>query len=253
LAGAVTLGGVSWRYARKKARSVFFDFPRREQERGQLVLILGQTTSGKTTLVKQAFSYPARQPGAPDPRRPTDDVDIYTVLHETKTLTSTETYRYDLIDYRGSHPGQLAEEWDDVVKDLKFKEATAVILVVDIFAAGSDQREHEEMDEEELGKLINYWGGALPTLAGSVGNRPNLVVLFINKLDLLKGVPARSIIYGEGKRIPAIAESLDPLVKIMKSTFNLEVEIIAGSLRYGIGVNDLLAKLRDLSPVYPRT
>jgi energy-coupling factor transporter ATP-binding protein EcfA2 len=252
VAGAGTFAGVSWRYARKKARSVFHDFPSRDKERGHLVLLLGQTDSGKTTLIKQAFSYPTRQTGAPNPRRPTDDVSIYTVLQETMTSRSTETYRYDIIDYRGSDPGSLARQWNGVVKNLRFKEITAVILVVDIFNVGNVQREQEQADPVQLNQLIAYWTGCLNALAGNVGQRPELAVLFINKLDLLKGVPMRSIVEGGGNRIPAIRSRLQPLEEAMKRTFGLEIDVIAGSLQYGIGVNELLAKLRELSQTYPK-
>jgi hypothetical protein len=253
VAAIITLGGISWKFARKKARSVFFDFPGRARERGHLILLLGETASGKTTLIKQAFSYSTRLAGAPNPRRATDDIGIYTVLHETKTDRSAEAYRYDIIDYRGSDPGQIAQQWDYAVKDLKMKEVTALILIVDIFGAGENQDERQNQNKEEVRRLVAYWQGALATLSGSIGNRPDLVVLFINKLDLLKNLPMRSIVSGVGSRIPQIKSELSPLVQVLKNIFAVEVDVIAGSLLYGVGVNDLLAKLRDVSPEYPKS
>jgi hypothetical protein len=251
-AGALAVAGLTWQYARKRARSVFFDFPRRTRERGHLILLLGETASGKTTLIKQAFSYSTRLTGAPNPRRPTDDIGVYTVLHETKTEHSSEAYRYDIVDYRGSDPGQIADQWDFVVRDLKFKEVTAVILVVDIFGASDNQKEHENRNRDEVKRLVAYWKGCLGTLSGTIGDRPELAALFVNKLDLLTNVPMRSIVEGSGSRIPVIRRELAPLEQVLKTIFSVEVDVIAGSLLYGIGVNDLLAKLRDVSPEFPK-
>lgn len=256
---AGTLFGVWVRRARQHLRSVRAPWPRRGEQRTHLIVLLGDTDVGKTMLVRQLFGFFTDLPDAPDPQRPTQDTAVYTLLHETRTETEGSACRFDIVDYKGSDPYNLIDDWPAVLTRTKAQEATAVVLLVDLFATGKrlDRVERERLEEERLDRHLEMWTEErLERIASKVSSKkdgfgPKPIVLFINKCDLWKQITVTGLATGSARRLTEVRTKFAPIEEALRRAFKIQVTTITGSMLEGIGVNVLFAKLRETSRKYP--
>lgn len=224
------------------------------QARTHTILLLGSSKKGKTTLVKFLFDYPTDQAGGPEPFRATDNLSVYSMIHETRTDHESRAYRFDIADYRGGKQAQIVKQWPVIGERLLHKQATAVVLMVDLYETGEklDREEREALDEGHLVEHTQYWTLQLLEIIASVAApKPKLVVLFINKVDLIDKLSLKSIALKKSRRLTSVTQTLAPLVTNLGSAFGTEVVVIIGSVLYGVGTNELLALLRERSQPPP--
>jgi hypothetical protein len=252
------LGGLLKR-TRERLRSVRAPWPRQGEQRAHLILLLGDTDVGKTMLIRQLFGFFTESLDAPDPQRPTQNTAVYTLLHESRTETEGCASRFDIVDYKGGQPENLIDDWPAVLTRTKLQEATAVVLVVDLFATGKklDRDERERLEEKHLDRHLAMWTeGRLERIASKVTSKkdglgPKPVVLFINKCDLWKQMTVTGLATGSTRRLVEVRTKFAPIEEALQRAFKRQVTTITGSMLEGIGVNVLFAKLRETSRKYP--
>lgn len=183
---------------------------RRLDVRYHRILLLGEGSSGKTTLIENLFRSPTRDglaAGGRDAQRrraATQHLQLWRLAHEVSTKDRGFLYRYDVYDYRGQDASQLdavLNRSGDGVLDAK--PFTAVVLMVDLFATDnfgkpvktvrpenkepldSDADPRGRWDRARLDEHLNWSRVALQLLFGRTDIKPQEAVIFVNKIDLL--------------------------------------------------------------------
>lgn len=175
---------------------------RRLDVRYHRILLLGQGSTGKTTLIKALFRHPkgvSEGPRLP----PTQELELWRMAHEISGQKHGHLYRYDIYDYRGQDASQIAGllgGGNDGVLDAK--PFTAVVLMVDLFATDSSGRvlptvrpedtkarsedfENGLWDKARLAEHEGWSRIALQSLFGEADVKARAAIIFINKIDLL--------------------------------------------------------------------
>ena len=219
--------------------------------RTQTILMLGDSRTGKTTLIKALFGFHTERADGPDNQAPSRDLSLYGMMLETRTPRGSELCRFDVVDSRGSDPTQIMD-WDILASKTYHAQPTTIILVIDLFDEGNTNTIHDNPAISRLQDHERKWTpDTFKMITKSVGDAPRDIILFVNKVDKLSRLTLANIVgtHGRGTRLTKVHDELtkdDGLVSNFQTAFGgRECKIIYGSALRGLGINELLAILQN--------
>ena len=200
--------------------------------KGVNLLLIGEGGSGKTSIIRAlSGSYDA----APD--RSTAFPRTYSIVHEVDIIDQNGSIKRSLEriyanDYRGQDSSQLMET-KELVKREKRITSTIMVIVVDLFAlapAGGDSLEPQRQpDKKRIDSQIAAYPPNMLDIIFSLSDNLSGVVLFINKVDLIKQMPPRNV-------IDAKQAYEDLSTKLHERGKHFTFEVIVGAASKGLGI-----------------
>lgn len=200
--------------------------------KGVNLLLIGEGGSGKTSIIRAlSGSYDA----APD--KSTAFPRTYSIVHEVDVIDENGGIKRSLEriyanDYRGQDSSQLMQT-NELTKREKRIASTIMVIVVDLFAlapAGGDPLEPQRQpDQQRIDSQIAAYPPNMLDIIFNLSDSLSGVVLFINKVDLIRQMPPRNI-----RDAKQAYEDLATILHERGKHFAFEV--IVGSASKGLGI-----------------
>lgn len=198
-----------------------------EHEAVNMVLV-GEGGSGKTTLIR-SFTCA----GNSRPIVSTGGFETYSIVRDVGIAKGDKFHRrvtrIYVDDYVGQRFSDIATN-EQLQKRRKYIKSTTLVIVVDLFfPSDTTTFSRDVFDNERIKEQVRFYNHeGVRQILGKILHDGDSIVLFINRLDVLKKIDQATI--NKAKR------AYNPLAEMFRSMKGISFSIIVGSAKKGWGV-----------------